>query len=450
MFNSPILDLCIGLIFIYLLFSLLATSINEGLATIFALRAHMLREAIVEGMFRPEEQRNKNPIFRIKRGLQDVFANVGRITLGLPYKYTNNKLGEDFYNHAVIKKLGRQKQFSLPSYLPEGTFSLVFTNILEDYYTKHRQAIADYQNKSPEEMDAMSKTSRFELLFKYLQHLIDKGEAIDTTLIDKETLKVLNIYLKESYHNIDTFIKNLETWYNNTMDRVSGWYKRQTQYILFATGIFIAVAWNVDIITVSQTLSKDKTQRTALANVGTTYAQNNTTLNIQQSTEEIAKQIDEIAPFIPIGWKYEMFNRSRADLPRCYQWRYDDFYRKAVQEVTLPKDLAITTSIEKAKRKLSELHHKKAMSDLYEAYPLRLSFHYFFHTFSFRKITGYLLLALGICLGAPFWFDLLQKVTRLRATGKKTEDTATTTNTNTAPTVQVTLNQNTGDDKPIG
>ena len=30
---------------------------------------------------------------------------------------------------------------------------------------------------------------------------------------------------------------NLEAWYDSTMDRVSGWYKRSTQWILFAIGL---------------------------------------------------------------------------------------------------------------------------------------------------------------------------------------------------------------------
>ncbi|HZV44768.1 MAG TPA: hypothetical protein VFF90_09825, partial [Saprospiraceae bacterium] len=36
-----------------------------------------------------------------------------------------------------------------------------------------------------------------------------------------------------------------------------------------------------------------------------------------------------------------------------------------------------------------------------------------------RKCLGFLITALAICLGAPFWFDLLNKLVRLRGTGAK-------------------------------
>lgn len=54
---------------------------------------------------------------------------------------------------------------------------------------------------------------------------------------------------------------NLEEWFNGTMDRVSGWYKRRTQWILFFIGLFAAVALNVDTIAVTQELGRNKALR---------------------------------------------------------------------------------------------------------------------------------------------------------------------------------------------
>lgn len=50
MFNSPLLGIAIGLVFIFLLYSLLVTSINETIAMFFSLREKMLNSSIVEGM----------------------------------------------------------------------------------------------------------------------------------------------------------------------------------------------------------------------------------------------------------------------------------------------------------------------------------------------------------------------------------------------------------------
>ncbi|HQT92301.1 MAG TPA: hypothetical protein PL001_09785 [Candidatus Kryptobacter bacterium] len=46
MFGSAILDVAIGLVFVFLLYSLLATAINELIASVLSLRAKMLELAI--------------------------------------------------------------------------------------------------------------------------------------------------------------------------------------------------------------------------------------------------------------------------------------------------------------------------------------------------------------------------------------------------------------------
>ena len=55
MFNSVVLDIVIGLIFIYLLYSLMATIIQEIIASYFGFRAKILERAI----FRMLEDENK-------------------------------------------------------------------------------------------------------------------------------------------------------------------------------------------------------------------------------------------------------------------------------------------------------------------------------------------------------------------------------------------------------
>lgn len=55
-------------------------------------------------------------------------------------------------------------------------------------------------------------------------------------------------------------------------------------------------------------------------------------------------------------------------------------------------------------------------------------------TFTFydgaSKALGFLLTALAICLGAPFWFDLLNKLVKLRGTGTKETSESSSQNKN--------------------
>lgn len=48
--------------------------------------------------------------------------------------------------------------------------------------------------------------------------------------------------------DIEKFKNSLEDWFDDQMDRVSGWYKRRTQIILLIIGVVLAGAFNVDSI----------------------------------------------------------------------------------------------------------------------------------------------------------------------------------------------------------
>ena len=54
---------------------------------------------------------------------------------------------------------------------------------------------------------------------------------------------------------------NLEAWYNSAMDRVSGWYKRSSQFILLLLGLVMAIALNINSMHIGSMLYHDRTER---------------------------------------------------------------------------------------------------------------------------------------------------------------------------------------------
>jgi len=53
----------------------------------------------------------------------------------------------------------------------------------------------------------------------------------------------------------------IEAWFDSAMDRVSGWYKHRTHTILVATGVIVAIVANVDTIRVAHSFYNDPGQR---------------------------------------------------------------------------------------------------------------------------------------------------------------------------------------------
>src|ERR1039458_2372589 len=90
MFNNVALDVVIGLVFIYLLYSLLGTLLQEMIATNIGLRARILRKAI-NRMLNDSRKDKKNLKIRYKT---DKVPNPEIVLLS-----------EAFYRHPLIKYL---------------------------------------------------------------------------------------------------------------------------------------------------------------------------------------------------------------------------------------------------------------------------------------------------------------------------------------------------------
>jgi hypothetical protein len=73
--------------------------------------------------------------------------------------------------------------------------------------------------------------------------------------VDKiENAKVKNALtamLHEAGEDANKLRDSIESWFNSTMDRVSGWYKRRSQLIIFLLGFGAAAIININSITIA-------------------------------------------------------------------------------------------------------------------------------------------------------------------------------------------------------
>jgi hypothetical protein len=75
---------------------------------------------------------------------------------------------------------------------------------------------------------------------------------------------MLNALVDDAQGVPEAFQKELEQWFNQEMDRLSGWYKRRTQLFLLLFGALLAMLLNVDAVLVTRTLWNDPTVRAAV------------------------------------------------------------------------------------------------------------------------------------------------------------------------------------------
>lgn len=168
---------------------------------------------------------------------------------------------------------------------------------------------------------------------------------------------------------LNQFKIEIEAWFDRSMDRASGVYKRNAKGIAFLIGLFLAFVTNTDTLYIVSRLSKDTPLRNAIIqNSGQVISDSICTNSDSQQSkldcirEQVDKTLDPLT--LPIGWNSE---------------------------------LSSTQS-----QKIGE--GEKAFS-------------------LFKSLLGWLISGFAISMGAPFWFELLGKIMNVRNTGKKPAST---------------------------
>jgi hypothetical protein len=170
---------------------------------------------------------------------------------------------------------------------------------------------------------------------------------------------------------------NLEGWFNNSMDRLSGQYKRRTQLFAFIIGVLAALLLNVDTLIIFKTLWFDQTIRAAIVTgAEQTVQQGTPTPGQEPSAEQIVSDLQALP--LPIGW------RILEDPAACTAY-YASLFRlgRCIYPAGLPPDAG-------------ELFRPTLL----------------------RSLLGILITGVATMQGSPFWFDVLSKIINMRGSGQ--------------------------------
>jgi len=178
----------------------------------------------------------------------------------------------------LIKNYGSSRFFPIPSYIPTHNFSTVIIDVLKQDFDTKLPEIAQFKFSLSSTTDSLETVSqnlknagdviKIKELFTYYGHHYAENEAAPPlSMLDKETLQILQMHLRNSIFVLELFTHQIEAWFDDSMNRVSGWYKRQSQLILFILGFTIAMIFNVDTLEITNKLSTDKDARGKLVQI---------------------------------------------------------------------------------------------------------------------------------------------------------------------------------------
>jgi hypothetical protein len=356
--NSAVIDVSIGLAFIFLLVSLLVTAATEIVSGYLRWRSTHLWEGLGQ-LMQSVELRDELYDHPLVRGL-------ARVGIGKP-EWDNGRNG--------------------PSYIPSRTFALALMDIL----------------KRPHEASARLDAGL-------------KGRAA--------ALGALTPLVDDAAGDVDRFRENIETWFNDGMDRVSGWYKRKTTHVQAVIAFGLAVFMNVDALQITRTLWREPTLRQALVasaerqvqqappaggpNLEADAAASRATFNALQ------QQVGSLG--LPIGWACPG-DEAGGGAEAAMTDPTDKTAGLGVSTIGGPFWCS-TTPGTSGHRWLSwswwglDAQSKAAGFDTTLS---RLGM-------LLSMILGWAITAAAASLGAPFWFDTLKRVVSIRSSGKAPEE----------------------------
>lgn len=380
MTGSAIIDVVIGLVFFYLIYSLLATIIQEITATFWEFRSKMLERAI-RRMLLDDDSHNNNRVVSVWKLF---FANKETDTLKqqmISRKAKSREVSQEdeqlmeqgffasFYHHPLIKYLGESRKGAKPSYLSPDSFAKVILDLLQGKDLNPGENISDKINTA--------------LNGGFTNWEFDFG----TSKIPPQTLSFIRSLWVDAKGDVAKFRSLLEHWFDDTMERTTGWYKKHTQLVLLCIGFLLSVGFNLDTFKVVNQLNTDPKLRAEVVQQAQSFLQQHPDL-----PNELATQKKEI------NVKFKADSTTNKDsLSKAAELAYQQ--NKATRDTLLARASTLLNG------DISKLQKGLALG------PAEYSGGWPF----LKMLIGWLITALAISLGAPFWFDILNRVMQLRS-----------------------------------
>ncbi|WP_147313850.1 hypothetical protein [Deminuibacter soli] len=379
-FNSPLLSTIICLVLIFALLSLLVSTLTEA----------------VNGYFQ-------------ERG-QLLYKTIGNMF----YDGINVNFGQLLYHHPMVKNLKKDK-YSLPQYISAALFSNTLIDVICNTARSYGTSAA-----TPPAGQAVTPVP--DSVFNKFKKGVE--------LMHHTDLKMLLVNMVERCENIakDDPLPLLKTeiqqWYNDQMERTSGWYKTWMRHRIFYIALLVALVLNVDSIHLFQTLYRSPDLRNKLEPIAESMAQRYSEAKTDTSLAALDRAYKAIqAPGQNTDSSFQRMLDKYNNVLHNQRSVIDTLFShidttKHLQQVLVQIDSLSTIGLPLGWRgsmaPLSWFNYKTPADKTYFEEHKVWSFTNFF-----LYVAGIFITSFSLTAGAPFWFDLLLRVVNIRRSGAK-------------------------------
>jgi hypothetical protein len=371
--SSPVIDLAIGLVFVFAVTAALASLVTESVARFFGLRgAYLLsglRELVDSGE-KPTVLTNAATDYDTMRTLIAGPASdapkpsVTAALLGGPILGNQGVVGTLTSRNLTLDKATGTKDGSLATITSASGSKRSQLRGLPSYISSRSFADAV--------LDLVVPNAQGQTTMAAIQTNIAKlPDPFKTSL---------GALAKNANGDVTKFRTSVEQWYDDHMDRVSGWYKRRTAWITLAFGAIIVVLLNLNALSIGRTLYTENAVSAAVSSVAakTTPC---TTVS-QDCLSTLDGDLSAAASSgLPVGWGTVRACKEQG--VHCGWWQQ--------RGILSPSGSAGSQAAQ-----------------------------------VLLVLLGFAIMIVALLPGAQFWFGLLSKLGTLRSTGPKPAPAAST------------------------
>ncbi len=356
---SPVLEVLIGMIFLFSLLSILVTQINTVISQVLKLRAKHLRDGIGE-LIDDEEIRARvitHPLIRLADH-NPVLPNqqlseeqVKQIVDGAVQAV--NYINPDTFVDVLLSVISVDADKELfgallnvidgmPSGEDRRRLRLKVNEVMDS-----GEGIPELKAMIAELDENTYKATLEEAILEIEREILNMGLKPDTNIALLAGIRqIKNPYFREAMltvlsnsQNLAQAKKKLEAWFNDGMDRVSSAFSRHLRWISLGVGLLIAVVLNVDSLYIARTLWNDPALREGVAAAAATadlQALQREVDEAEEAAESDETGLEEIAESaeaaretltvlldlrLPLGWNGDDLSGDPGD-PRIGDARY--------------------------------------------------------------------------------------------------------------------------------
>lgn len=387
MFDSVFTDIAIGLLLMYLLLSMLCTACNELIATVLNMRGKMLLEGLKNG-FESLGDPKMTQLIMLNPLVQSLYRK-GRLP---------GYISPRVFAQAAQTALART----------DPTFISSIESKLHSAKSEYADAVRTHGLRDQRTSAAKEAFDRWSLASRLAGEQLARAEAAGSAKLDSEEFAVLAQHWRQGEQKLtgllagyarfapgaqvigsadlangfvakavsgvqladSTDVKaDIEAWFDDVMERVSGWYKRRMQIVSLIVATALVVILNADTVRMVQTIRSEPALRAAL---------------VAAAADAVQETQTQASPMPNPG----TLPMSEDNL------RYAQAYESSLN----------VDSMQRLSEHLDDVE---------------LPFGWERTSVTFTTVVGWILTILAISLGAPFWFDMLSKITRVRGSGEK-------------------------------